>query len=1121
MINFLLGRSNTGKSQYIFDEFKKNINTDHLIYYMVPEQMTLEAEKYLTSFIDMPIFNIKIMSFERLAQVILSRVGGLNKKYIDDIGSLMILKYISIKKFDKFHAYAQSLNKTGFLEDMSSVISDFQKSGATPNLLNEKINNMQDDSSIKPKLKEINIFYEEYLKYTKNIYLDTNSRLELLYEKIQSSNFLKDVTFYFDKFFSFNSLEFNVIKALFSQNLNITFAIDIDPKNFNNINECFDITKKTYDTLLSMTKEMNLEYKIHNFNKSNLDNKALLYLENHFSSFISNPYNNEQNSIYFHISENPEKEILNLCENIISLIKDKKYKYSDIRVFCPDTYSYKDIIKNIFDKYEIPFYLDIKKTPLELNISRILFSFFDLFINNLDQKSVIGFFKTSLTDIDSSNYFLLENFLNTWGIHIMSKKLEKDGINESLFKDYDQEQKEGILNSIEYIRDIYNKYSCVFSKSKNTVSSYMNACFSFIEYLNLKEKIENKISSLTISNEYQLASFLSQSWNEIINILNQINTVLADTKISLEDFIKIIYQGLSSKKISTIPPTIDTIIISDINLTRYYNCKSAFFIGFSDTLFSKLENNSNLLVEEDKILLRDYNINLISSMDNIFQEENMNIYHIITKAKNKIYISYPIKDINFEEARMSSYLRQIKKLFPKTNITSDIGKERLLTPNKSFAFENLYRSLEEDIRYNKFNENKLSLANYFLNDDDYREKSIVYIDTLFYQNKVTKINNNYIPSLYNLPLETSITQLERFNGCPFKHFMDYGIKPIEKKIAEIDYIDIGTLLHKSIENFAIKIKNNEIPIEVNDDTVQNEIENIYLNETFLDERLSFLKNNSKKISYKFKKIKKISRNAGKLLLKQMKHSKFKIRKIEEKVYQKNIKINNTGDDNYDYISLRGKVDRIDEYTSKDGTYINIIDYKSSNKDLILSDIYNGLNIQMPVYLYILTRSNHLNPCSIIYFPMIDKFIKTNVYKKNEIEELALKENFKMKGFFLNEKEILEALDKDKNINSSYLDLKPSTGKTTQNNLLEKNELKILLEFTMKSVIKTSKDIINGIIEPKPIRRKYSGITECQYCRYKNICKFDLRLSGFSYRDLERKSTKDTLNLMKGEKDELD
>lgn len=1119
MINFLIGRSNTGKSKYIFDYMLSNINSDKNIYYIVPEQMTLEAEKKLTSLTDQPIFNIKIMSFDRLAQDVLSNSGGISKKYIDDIGILMILKYISILHQDEFITYADSLNKNGFLEDVSSIISDFQKNAVSPEILDAKLASVDDNNKTKVKVSEINNFYKHYLSYTKNTYIDSDSRLNLLKEKLRNTDYLQDTHIFFDKFFSFNMLEFGVIEELFVKNNSIAISLDLDCKNYNAFNECFDITYNTFQTLTNLADKSNTKYKVTNFEKNIQENRALSHLEYYFSSFKTNHFTEKAANIHFHKSENIEKEIINLAKNITDLIRKKGYKYGEIRVFCPDILEYKDEILSIFTKFDIPYFLDNKKSPAMLNISVLIFAFLDLFSTNLDTKSVISFFKTSLTQIPQYNYQLLENFLQRWDIHILSRQITRENLNEYLFEEYSEDEKIIILESIEYIKNIYFSYKDTFSKEENSVKEYIYSLTDFLKKTKVQEHIKENINSLTNSGYYEYASILSLSWNEIMDVISQIESILSGCVIDISNFIKILYQGINAKKISVIPPTADQVVISDTSLTRLYSSKSVFFIGLCDTLLPKISANSSILLEDDLENLKNLDIDLTNTFEHTLSDELINIYHLISCATDEIFFSYPINDHNGEDARMSTYLSQILKLFPSANISSDVGISSYILPNKKYTFENLYKQMSENIYYKNLTNEQIALSKYFINDKSYKDKSKYYIDALFYKNKNVQINKEFVPNLYNLPLKTSISQIEDYNLCPFKHFMDYGIKPVEKATAQMDYIDIGNILHKGIESFAKKIKTKDISMDFTDELVEKEIDEIFSSDDFLNNKVKLLKNNFKQVSYRFKKIKKISYNAGKLLLSQIKNSKFTIKKVEENIPFVSLKIDNTGDDNYDQINIRGKVDRIDEYKDEKGLYINIIDYKSSNKDINLNDIYNGINIQMPVYLYLLSQNYNANPACVLYFPMVDKFIETNIYGSEEISQIALKENFRMNGLFLNDEKILDALDTIDNIKSKYLNIKMQKGSTKNVNLLEENQLKLLLDFTINSIKKTCKEIIKGSITPNPVSLKKTP--HCTFCRYKNICKFDPSLDGYKYKIITDHSTQKIIELMMEEKNEMD
>ena len=118
---------------------------------MFPEQLTLEGERLFTSKMDMPLFLCKIMSFDRLSQEVLSKVGGSKKQYIDDICKLMLIENILMEHKEEFVLYKNAINKTGFLENIVDLLTQFKKYEISPNSLQDFANNC-DDAILQTKL---------------------------------------------------------------------------------------------------------------------------------------------------------------------------------------------------------------------------------------------------------------------------------------------------------------------------------------------------------------------------------------------------------------------------------------------------------------------------------------------------------------------------------------------------------------------------------------------------------------------------------------------------------------------------------------------------------------------------------------------------------------------------------------------------------------------------------------------------------------------------------------------------------------------------------------------------------------------------------------------------------
>ena len=64
-----------------------------------------------------------------------------------------------------------------------------------------------------------------------------------------------------------------------------------------------------------------------------------------------------------------------------------------------------------------------------------------------------------------------------------------------------------------------------------------------------------------------------------------------------------------------------------------------------------------------------------------------------------------------------------------------------------------------------------------------------------------------MPILWNEVLEKgSVSKLESYAACPFRFYMNYILNAIEKSIYKLKYNDIGTLTHKTMEEFSKHIK---------------------------------------------------------------------------------------------------------------------------------------------------------------------------------------------------------------------------------------------------------------------------------------------------------------------------
>ncbi|MDR9824575.1 PD-(D/E)XK nuclease family protein, partial [Vibrio sp. FNV 38] len=72
-------------------------------------------------------------------------------------------------------------------------------------------------------------------------------------------------------------------------------------------------------------------------------------------------------------------------------------------------------------------------------------------------------------------------------------------------------------------------------------------------------------------------------------------------------------------------------------------------------------------------------------------------------------------------------------------------------------------------------------------------------------------------SLYGDTVTASVTRLELFASCSFRHFLSYGLRLGERDIYEFTPADFGTICHKALELFARQLKKQHLEWAALDD----------------------------------------------------------------------------------------------------------------------------------------------------------------------------------------------------------------------------------------------------------------------------------------------------------------
>lgn len=213
------------------------------------------------------------------------------------------------------------------------------------------------------------------------------------------------------------------------------------------------------------------------------------------------------------------------------------------------------------------------------------------------------------------------------------------------------------------------------------------------------------------------------------------------------------------------------------------------------------------------------------------------------------------------------------------------------------------------------------------------------------------------------------------------------------------------------------------------------------------------------------------------------------------------------------VVVTGQIDRIDMLRQDNRTYVVVIDYKSGRKQLDISQIFMGLELQLLTYMFValLNIGDDAVPAAVLYcYVRNDK-----VSLSYRIDEADKKKEYdakgKLTGFYLNDGDVMKQLDRSMEGFSDFLNLrlkKDGTLSDSSKTIYDEAGWSHLLAWASQKLQDLAGGIGDGDISIHPVMLKQQ--TPCQYCPYRAVCRFDLSMVGNTYDAAGKEDTDDMI-----------
>ena len=1104
-LRLITGPSGSGKSTSVYEEIIKRAGEerDRNFFFIVPDQAAMSTQKALVTMSPAGgILNIDVLGFSRLSHRILEETGQEDIPVLDDTGMSLLIQRVASSIKNRLPVLGNRLDSAGMIAEVKSAISEFMQYGITPDRMEDLTDCCTLRRALKSKLRDIGTIYGEFEKYIEGRYITREEKLDILCEAIPSSSLLPDSVIVFDGFTGFTPVQMRVIGALMGRCSEMIVTLVCSGGEDVRVpvteDELFYLSHKTALSLLKTASDAGMEVSEPEERTYPLPDHDIAVLEkNLFRKKRMQPAGSNTGSVHIMEMTDTVSEVHHIGVKLRDILADEAYQYRDFAIVCGDIGSYAPYFEREFRSLGIPYFID-NVDALSLDpLAEAVQAFLEIQAEDYSPSSVIRFLKSGLTDISTGDIDLLDSYIRQTGVrgfnpwHRVFTKTVRS-------KRADAEYLEKINRIRQEITDLFTSFEedGKRAKSRDTAAAYIRRLYDVLMKMNAPEKMRLLKRKTEEEGDTARCREYGTVWKLFVELFDKIWLLLGEEEITLKNFAEIVSAGIAEMRIPGLPVNVDRVIIGDIERSRLGNVKVLFFAGVNDGNIPADTSGKGIISDLDREFLFEQGIELAPTPRQRMYIQRQYLYMNICKPSRQLYLSYVRVKPDGKSVRPSYLIPVVKKLLPYTSAV--IRPEEMPVASRVSTREDALSELAVMMRgyadSRGHSEDSSDTFSLYLALGDADGNRQMLTEAVYKRYLDNPLSADAVTALYHSGLRGSVSSLETYAGCPYRYFLTYGLGIEKGDTYEIQSFDRGNLAHDIIRRFSAKLAADGYTWKNFTDEYAEKI----LPETAMEaasEYATSLYYDNRRNEYSILRLARLVLNSACFLRDQLNAGKFEFADAEKR-YSMDLPLKDGKK-----LHMTGIVDRIEVADTGSRKYVQIMDFKSSGKDIDIAKLMDGRQIQLPLYMYSESKELKALPASMLYFQIQDPMYDLDDIEDTEKINAELRKRMRPKGEMLGEEEALSLLDTSlKGLNPQsaseyfYVATKKDGGFTSASRILSREIMDMMLAEAVSVAGTEAEEILNGRISIAPYN------DTCKYCPYKAACGIDRKVPGYKFRE---------------------
>lgn len=1070
---FIIGSAGCGKSSYIYETLTARTLEEQgrQFYLFVPEQNTLKAQQELIRHSAVHgMLSLDVLSFTQLSYRVMEELDIPAPDVLDEISKSVLMRKALSKVKDQLTVYKNKTGSQGFVAQLKSAVSEFSQYGITE----EELHTAAGSAStplLGGKLRDLETVlraFRELIHGGTENHVIPEEVPELLLKNLERSHLLEGAVLYFDGFTGFTPLQLAILERMAGQAAELNFAVTIPATELHSAREHYtdlfwlsrETVKKVTDacTRAGILKDDDIL-----LNGRNAGEKKI-------SDRLTVPADLEVTVAGF---DDPTEEVRYVAAKIRERAVLENGRYRRMAVAVSELGTYREIIRREFTACGLPFFIDDRTAGAGSPVVELLRSALLTVTGNYAYEDVMTFLKNPLVSGEDRRMpDIIDNFVRATGLR-GRKAWQEDWRLRKYIPACAGEDLNGPEEwKQEHLKDVFRLQDEL--KEEKTCGGKAVAMLAFLERLLGSDPKEGtgeageETAALT-GDDVRFAQLSGE-------LFERLGSLFSTEEISVREFADLVEAGFGDMKAGMIPHVLDSLSVGDLKRSRFDDIDDLYLIGANEGKIPQNVSGGGIFTDRERMELAGKNLELAPDDRHDAVIQNYYLYLYLHKPVKSLTVSFAAAGRDGSRQKPSQILNNAAIVYPETEPVTYDG----LLSEFTELLQTEKRKQSDAVKRKLLRDWKLLCA-----EEEMKPKAEAVLKAALVRHEPEKLDRETAGLLYGKQPSGSVTRLEKYEDCPYRHFLDYGLRLTERETFDVEAVDIGRMYHEALDGVIRELKEQGKTLGNVSREELGELASRKVRE-LTDSYNGNVMQESARNRYVSMQIRRITEKTLEKLQEQYLKGAFETKETEHAFRVK------CGE-----MVLNGRIDRVDTLESEGKTYVKVIDYKSGSTEFDLGLCYEGLQMQLAAYMQAALTELEQKGKTAVPAGMFLYHIKDPVLGVTDAGSSA---PWQMDGLCLDDVDVLRKMDRalEEDGASDVIPVKMKNGTPYYtSSVLGEEEFRLLLERNRERMNRDAAEILSGKIEALPVDcGKHNG---CDYCPMKAVCGFDRRIPGYGYR----------------------